>query len=345
MRLLASIKTAAYVAVLAAALLALPGLAAAESRPLYWGAWIGPQLTGEEPPWDMAAARRFERVVGRNLSILQFSAPFAKCEIDCSFYTFPTTEMEKIRRYGAIPLFSWNSGSIGNTQDFQLSDLRSGRYDSYIRAFARHAKAWGHPFFLRFDWEMNGDWFPWGATSEGSQGEGFKLAWRHVWRIFHRVGATNVTWVWCPYARDEPPAPFYPGSRYVDWTCLDGYNWGPESQQPTPWRTFGEIFTAAYHRLVTEVAPGKPMMIGEVATDDSGGDKAAWIREMFVDLRLGFPKVSALVWFDKYDLDVQWPIEISPIARAVFAQGLRRGNYKTNVFSRLRGTPIPAPGT
>jgi hypothetical protein len=46
---------------------------------IYWGAWIGKQLTGEQPPWDMGAANKFEEMAGKKLSILNFSAPFANC--------------------------------------------------------------------------------------------------------------------------------------------------------------------------------------------------------------------------------------------------------------------------
>jgi len=344
MRIRVPIKQVAVAAVLALALAAFPGGAAAKPRPLYWGAWIGPQITGEEAPWDMEAAYRFEQTVRKGLSLLEFSAPFAKCDSGCSFYTFPITEMQKIRRHGAIPLFSWNSGSSGGDHgEFQLSDLRSGRYDRYIRAFARQARAWGHPFFLRFNWEMNGNWFPWGAATNGNRDGEYKLAWRHVWRIFHQVGATNATWVWCPYAGDEPLAPYYPGARYVDWTCLDGYNWGPESPVQAPWRSFDEIFSAAYRRIAGHIAPGKPMLLAELASDDRGGDKAAWIRDMFTSLRLGYPKVAGLVWFDKFDQGIDWPIETSPIASAVFAHGVRSGPFKGNVYSRLRRTPIPPP--
>ena len=332
---------------LAAALIAIAALAssaAAKPVPRYWGAWIGSQLTGEEAPWDMRATHRFERVAGRGLSLLEFSAPFAECgRRHCDFYSFPTAEMEKIRRHGAIPLFSWNSGaSGGNPANFQLSDLRAGRYDGHIRAFAREAKAWGRPFFLRFDWEMNGDWFPWGAGANGNRAGEFKLAWRHVHRIFDRVGARNASWVWCPYARDEPLAPFYPGGRYVDWTCLDGYNWGPGSSEPAPWRAFRQIFAPAYRRIAGHVAPRKPMLLGEVASTGDGAAKAAWIRGMFAALRRGFPKVHGLVWFDKVDKENDWPLEGSSAASAAFAQGLRRG-YEENVFSRLVRSPIPAP--
>ena len=327
---------------MALALLALPGAAAAKPRPMYWGAWIGSQLTGGEPPWEMGAARRFEAELGHGLSLLQFSAPFADCgHSPCDYYSFPTREMEKIRRHGAIPLFSWNSGvSGGNPRSFQLADLRSGRYDFHIRAFARAARDWGHPFFLRFDWEMNGDWFPWGV--DGNEPGDFIAAWRHVHDVFRRVGARNATWVWCPYARDEPLRPFYPGHRYVDWTCLDGYNWGPESPEPAPWRSFREIFTPAYRRVAGHIAPGKPMLIAEVASSGDEAAKASWIEGMFAALRRGFPKIRGLVWFDKVDREVDWPLETSPAAAEAFTRGLRHG-YKQNAFSRLRQTPIAPP--
>ena len=100
------------VAVLIAALLLLAAPAAAKQskRGLFWGAWIGPQLTGTQPPWDMSAVTQFEQRLGKGLSMIQFAAPFADCSVSpCSFYDFPTKEMEAIRQYGAIPFFSWSS--------------------------------------------------------------------------------------------------------------------------------------------------------------------------------------------------------------------------------------------
>ena len=76
--------------------------------------------------------------------------------------------MNTIRSHGSIPFYSWASQSIPSSKeepDFQLSDVIAGTYDSYIREFATAAKNWGHPFFLRFNWEMNGRWFPWSRAS------------------------------------------------------------------------------------------------------------------------------------------------------------------------------------
>jgi len=327
----------------ALALCAAPASAAAKSRHLYWGAWIGKQLTGEEPPWDMEAADQFEARIGRGLSLIEFSAPFAQCEPSCQFNSFPLTPLEDIRRHGAIPVFSWNSGAGGggDQSNFGLAELRAGRYDRYIRYFARNAAAWGWPFFLRFDWEMNGGWFPWGDGVNGNKPGEFIPAWRHVHRIFEEEGATNVTWVWCPFVGVDL-ARFYPGDRYVDWTGLDGYNWGPESPLALPWQTFNQLFASSYRQLA-RLAPDKPMMLGEVASTGNDEQKTVWIQEMFAALRRGYPKVRGLVWFNKIDRGTQWPIEAFPGATAAFEAGLSRG-FKQNIYSYLTRSPIPPPG-
>src|SRR3954447_19951807 len=191
---------------------------------MYWGAWIGKQITGDEAPYDMNAVSSFGNSVGKPLSIVEWARPFADCSSSpCSFFPFPTKQMQDIRNYGAMPLLSWSSVSIGGDQynqpDFQLSDLNSGRYDNFIRNFALDAKAWGHPFFLRFDWEMNGNWFPWNVRANGNNPADFVPAWKRVHDIFASVGATNVTWVWCPYVDTsgrQNLRQLYPGPAYVD---------------------------------------------------------------------------------------------------------------------------------
>ncbi len=121
----------------------------------------------------MNAVADFEREAGKSASMVQFFQPFAQCGgSGCSFYSFPTEPMDNIRSHGSIPVLSWSSQAIPSTldqPDFQLSDVISGRYDDYIAKFASAARDWGHPFFLRFNWEMNGNWFPW---SEGVNGNG-----------------------------------------------------------------------------------------------------------------------------------------------------------------------------
>ena len=322
------------------------------AAPLYWGATIGSHLTGTQAPWDMTAVTNFEEEAHKGVSLVQFFQPFANCGgSSCSFYSFPTTPLENIRIHGAIPVLSWSSQSIPSSlqePDFQLSDVIAGRYDTYIRNFAAASKAWGHPFFLRFNWEMNGNWFPWSEGVNGNRSGEYVSAWRHVHDIFAAAGATNVTWVWCPNVDYNNSlaaiASDYPGDDYVDWTGLDGYNWGTNPAKPGGWKSFNQIYRSTYRYIVETVAPSKPMAIGEVASSEYGGSKSAWIKTMLTDLPAEYPKIRALLWFDKYDSGMDWPIETSSGATSGFSEGIQNAAYTGSAYRALGASAIQPPG-
>jgi hypothetical protein len=338
---------------LASFLLVAPAAAAAKQRPpasLYWGAQIGDQMTGEAAPWDMTPVYRFQNIAGKGLSLIEFGSPFAECgDSGCVMTKFPRTPLENARRYGAIPIFSWNSTSSPPSLDqpeFSLGVLLSGRYDAYIREFATKAKEWGKPFFLRFDWEMNGFWFPWSEGVNGNTSGQYVAAWRHVHDIFTSVGATNVTWVWCPNIDLSgsllPLGALYPGDDYVDWTALDGFNWGERHGSPG-WQSFNQVFHRTYRRIVRKVAPGKPMMLAEVASTDKGGNKPAWIKDMLVKVRHKYRKIRAIVWYDVDDRGTNWPIERNKRAGNAFRRGIRPAAYRPNLYGGITQSPIQPP--
>jgi hypothetical protein len=316
--------------------------------PLYWGATIGDQITGEQAPWDMDAVSTFEGMAGKQLSLVNFFAPFANCASSpCSFYKFPTGPMDNIREHGAIPVFSWSSQSIPsslNEPDFQLADVIAGTYDSFIKEFAEDAHDWNHPFFLRFNWEMNGTWFPWSEGVNGNQQGEFVAAWRHVHDIFTSVGATNVTWVWCPNIDPENQmqsvASTYPGDEYVDWTGLDGYNWGPRNGK---WSSFDQLYSSTYHAITDTVAPSKPMLIGEMGATENGGSKSKWIADALAEIPSEYPKIRGMLWFDTFDDGMDWPIETSSSATSAFATGIQDAAYRGNSYADLPSGPIAPP--
>ncbi|MBS1878057.1 MAG: hypothetical protein JST31_00950 [Actinobacteria bacterium] len=344
-----SLGSLVLAATVALACLFPSGAAAAKPPPLYWGAMIGSQLTGTAAPWDMNAVTAFEKYTRKSPSLVEFSAPFAECyEKPCKSYPFAFTAMQQIRERGAIPFFSWGSQSIPssvNEKAYRLKRIANGAFDPYIRQFAEEAKAWGHPFFLRFNWEMNGFWFPWGAGANGNTPKEFVAAWRHVHNIFSRVGANNATWVWCPnvdFTRKlEPLNALYPGNRYVDWTCVDGFNWG-NTELSAGWMSFNEIFSETYERIL-KIAPKKPMVIGETASEERGGSKAAWIRRMLELIPQKYKKVRALAWLDERDQGMNWPLESSPSAASAFAKGIGRSIYRPGIYSHLRNGKIKPP--
>ena len=157
--------------------------------------------------------------------------------------------------------------------------------------------------------------------------------------IFTSVGATNATWVWCPYIdihKFAPIARFYPGDEYVDWTCLDGYNWAKARSHPVAWKTFDQIFASSYRQIVNRIAPSKPMLLAEIASSGGGKAKARWISNMFDALHTKYRRMRGLIWFDQVQQGVSWPLENSPIVTRAFAQGLRQ--------HRIPGKQLRIPG-
>ncbi|SEA65228.1 glycoside hydrolase family 26 protein [Pedobacter hartonius] len=188
---------------------------------------------------------------------------------------------------GRIPLINWEPYNV------KFKDIVSGKYDTQIRLQADEAKAIGRQFFLDFAAEMNGD-EAWGDHNPDLYVKTF----RHIHDIFIARGATNAVWVWCPNNADEPGTPavmqYYPGNAYVDWVGADGYNWGT-SDSDDEWETFYQVFEDIYSKISVT---GKPMMIGEMASDEIGGDKAKWISQIVPTLKEKFPAIKAVVWFD-----------------------------------------------
>jgi beta-mannanase len=195
---------------------------------------------------------------------------------------------------------------------------------------------------------MNGRWFPWSEGVNGNKSGEFVTAWRHVHDIFTRVGATNDSWVWCPNI--DPDNIFlnlqsqYPGDAYVDWTGLDGYNWGTNPAKPDRWRSFDQLYKATYDKIVNMIAPSKPMIVSEVGSTEYGGSKAAWIADMLARIPSNYPKIRGLLWFEQFDDGMDWPLETSASATSAFATGIQNPAYASNTFSALGGSTILAAG-
>ena len=314
---------------------------------IYWGAFVFGW------PGDVQHLDAFERAVGRHMSIVHWGQPWVR---NGEMQPFQTPYYEAVRARGSIPLVDWGSWdtccSLDDQPDFRLSAIASGAWDEYVTQWAQAAQAWGKPFFLRFDHEMNGWWYPWGELVNANQPGDFVAAWRHVHDLFVQQGATNVTWVWCPNIvgpYSTPMPGLYPGDDYVDWTCMDGYNWGHD--RGNDWQSFAEVFsgTPRYgghdtYRELLALAPSKPIMIGETASSENGGSKPDWIRDMLdLQLPINYPAVKALVWYDRDggDPTMSWTLSSSEPALRAFNAGIASTRYAGNAYATLEVSPIP----
>jgi Glycosyl hydrolase family 26 len=206
---------------------------------------------------------------------------------------------------GRIPLVNWEPHHI----DF--ARIIDGSLDATINARAVGSKALGKKFFLDFAAEMNGD-EAWG----GNNAPLYVSAYRHIHDLFDKAGATNVVWVWCPNVTDTPGGnrttmDYYPGDSYVDWTGVDGYNWGTKNGG---WQSFHKVFQNIYPLLA---AKKKPILIGEMSSAEAGGDKGKWIDEVIPTLRTNYPLIKGVVWFD-INKEADWRISSSPASEAAF---------------------------
>jgi len=126
---------------------------------ILWGAYVGGGQYGlADAPWDMRSANAFERNTGKRMSLLEWGQAWVECSDSCGWRPFRTGLFRRAHARGYLPVLSWGSYQEqrgANQPRFRLAEIASGRYDPFIRRWARGAARWGHPFFLRFDWEMN----------------------------------------------------------------------------------------------------------------------------------------------------------------------------------------------
>jgi hypothetical protein len=315
--------------------------AAVSSGRIYWGARIDGEVYGgrTDAPWDTTTWDMFEgHAGGKRVSIVHFGQPAPWKQ------GFVRAPFDKVTARGAIPYVSMSSESVA------LTSITAGTYDSQIAAWARAVKAYGKPFFLRWNWEMNGAWFNWGAQAKANPAA-FVASWRHMHDIVAREGATNVTWTWCPnivFSTATPLASLYPGDDYVDWTCMDGYNFGTlPFKRGATWQPFGPLIKPTYDALLA-LAPTKPIMIGETAATEYGGSKANWITDALTTQIPQMPAIKALVWFN-WNITEQggthdWQIESSASAQTAFAHAISSPYYAANNYGNLPALrPVPAP--
>ncbi len=333
--------------------------------PIYWGAAVYDNPTDSSlesrSPWDYISQSQpgvlgyFEGHTGKKVSILSWGDSWNE-----SYFWWNTNGMSDMWARGTIPRYDLLPSGIS------LSNIIAGAYDSYLTNWARQAKAYGKPFFLRFAHEMNGDWYSWSESNSINAGCApgtFTNMWRHVHDIFANVGCTNATWVWCidHYLTNSdhivPLSRLYPGDAYVDWLGLDIYNQGDVPPYSGLW--FTNLYLDSYVAL-TNLAPSKPIMVCEVATlsDLSSTPKPAWIADALMQLPAAFPDIRAFVWFDwnAGDTNDDWPIEGGenviaytnnpPIEWAsvdAFSNGVASPFYEANIFTNqanLTASPI-----
>jgi hypothetical protein len=242
-----------------------------------------------------------------------------------------TTNISALQQAGyevVLCLEWWDRTKRAADPRYSLAEIASGRHDDAAAVWWRLLRDLPAPIHLRPLHEGNGDWYPWGAYSGTNRVADYVPAFRRVvesaWSI---AGRAQIRVQWCVNRLTISPAPvpfatFHPGDDYVDEYVVNGYN-RPEWSRSRP---FEELLRPAYDELKS-LSPLKPFWIGETASTERRGDKAAWIDAMFRSLRSTFV-VDVLTWFHERvsprgQLVRDWPFDSSPAALAAFQRGVQ----------------------
>ena len=191
------------------------------------------------------------------------------------FVKFPQSFAMATADNGAVPLVQMDPDTV------KVAQIASGHYDGYLSSYAEAVRAYDHPVIISFGHEMNGNWSSWGYKHTSAKV--FVAAWRHIVNVFRELGANNVTWLWTVNIVNDArsgdvtnPAPWWPGSSYVNWVGIDGYYLKSSWQfRPLFGPTIGLV-----HKLTAD-----PILIAETGALQSVGQTAK-INDLFNGIQL-----------------------------------------------------------
>jgi len=282
-------------------------------------------------PLEKRDLASLEKAYGTGIQIISVYRAWNRCSIDDDLHW-----LKSLRTSSRQILLTWEPWKIpANTKKpydqpaFALGNILSGRYDDYIRSFARELTAFPRPVLLRVMHEMNGNWYPWCGTVNGNSPDEFIDAWHHIRDVANSEALSRILWVWSPYAQSYPPDPFnkmedyFPGDEVVDRVAIDGYNWG-QTSHVSVWQSFEEIYSDAYKTAIS--LSKHPIIIGETASTEIGGSKGLWIIDAFNNVKQRFPRIEALIWFD-VQKECDWRIASSPESLKAFRTSAKIFNH------------------
>ncbi|MEE9416382.1 MAG: hypothetical protein V3V01_13955 [Acidimicrobiales bacterium] len=178
--------------------------------------------------------------------------------------------------------------------------VAAGEFDEQLRRAAGEIAESGHTAFFSLHHEPEDN-----ALSQGGEygtDEDYAAMLRHAHDLMEPIAGGQIIWfinyMGHSFGDFDQVEAMYPGDDVVDWISWNPYNWfGCHGN--APWKSFKEQ-ARPFYRWSTSNHPGKPLMIGETATDEQPGDdaaKATWVDEMAESLESNFPEVRALLWF------------------------------------------------
>lgn len=299
-------------------------------------------VNGETLRWGIFAADIYNTGIQEKIPALETALEY-DFQVVLSYVhsvgSFPTEFMDQNWQQGRIVELTYQLTENNNEDMFghsPLLDLYRGTNEEMVREFARAAKDFGHPFLFRVCNEMNSDWTSYGGVVNMADPDVFVDVYRRIYEIFQEEGVDNCIWIYNPNDRNAPPSRwndalnYYPGNEYVQMIGVTGYNNGTYYRKwAESWREFDEIYNAIQGEY-GEIFGAFPWIITEFASSSVGGDKVAWIENMFAHIG-NYPNIKIAVWFSYADYDVDGTVarpywlDETPDTTEAFRLGLK--NY------------------
>ena len=239
-------------------------------------------------------------------------------------------QTSKVTSAGMVPMVTWMPIDQTRKEVNILPEITAGLWDDYLIEWCNRFKAWRNNYaqgsrpdiLLRFGHEFNGNWYSYSDSPDA-----YKQAYRHIHKLFNEHGANQfIEWVWSANNLNidtvNDITRYYPGDVFVDWTSIDGYNWGTNYSW-TSWESFTEVYANTYNTLVKNY-PDKPILIAEYGSteptdvpdsewgqdgDDSdvNENKDIWFLNMLLTLEEDFPAIRAIGLFN-INKELDWSI-------------------------------------
>jgi hypothetical protein len=262
-------------------------------------------------PWDPdgICQEKFEQDAGKSIAISHWGTGSANVPFWDSDADDMISKFQEANHRSCYPLLDSSSASVF------LGDIAGGDYDVAIELWFQKMAEYARPFLLRWNTEMNGEWYGYGSNDiQGpDQPQNFVNAWRHIHDIADSVGANNISWHWAPNSLPPwdvnyfpwPFEAYYPGDEYVDWSGFVCYQQGKTTSEGDWSYLSGPSYDAAL-----ACAPDKPMAISEWSSffeftappknQEHGYDsnKGDWLRHALEYVRDFQPAIRAMVMFN-----------------------------------------------
>ena len=201
--------------------------------------------------------------------------------------------LEDVHRLGSTPY-------VEITVD-DLSGFNEGTHDAELEALVESVRAWmdrgvGRQMLVAPLPEANLGQFGWGG-----QPAGYRAGFRRIREAFEDagIGPDGVRFVFAMNGPGDDAFDYdsyYPGDGLVDIVGFSKINRG------SPWRDYDVTFGIHLEEMKSLVSRSKPILITQTASVDNGGDRAAWLSEMFEGLGAD-DQVIGVVYFNRLKVE------------------------------------------